>query len=149
VSAKPVYADDLARGPTPPHAGSFRLVGPGRAAARARLTPPGRATFTEDGDAIAVALDAAHAADLGSVARAIPLASEVEPRVLVVVLPAVEPPSLASRLFAALGGRKGDVPRKLRCSALVARGYVRVGAGVDDETHLDLAWGYAPDAPEA
>lgn len=130
--------EDLARGPAPPRARGLRLVGPGASAAR------GRMAFADDGDAIAVALDADHARDVAAVARAIPAADEVEGDTLVVVLPFVEPPSLASRLFAAIGRRSRDVPRALRCSALLTRGYVRIGAGVDEATGADLAWGYAP-----
>lgn len=33
------------------------------------------------------------------------------------------------------------VPRATRCAALVARGYVAVGAGIDDTTGTDVAWG--------
>ncbi len=35
------------------------------------------------------------------------------------------------------------VPRACRCTALIARGYVRLGGGVDDKG-IDWAWGYAP-----
>jgi hypothetical protein len=48
-----------------------------------------------------------------------------------------------ARSVLAVFGRTKTVARSLRCSALVARGYVCVGAA-DDETHADLAWGYAP-----
>jgi hypothetical protein len=56
----------------------------------------------------------------------------------------VDPPSLATRLLAALG-RGRTVSRALRASALVAQGYVRVAAGVDKETRADLVWGYGPE----
>ena len=52
-------------------------------------------------------------------------------------------PSLGSRLLAALG-RGRTIPRVFRATALVARGYVRVGAGIDPESRSDLVWGYAP-----
>jgi hypothetical protein len=51
--------------------------------------------------------------------------------------------SLARTVLAAFG-RTRTIPRALRCSALVARGYVDVGAGVDPDTRSDLAWGYVP-----
>jgi hypothetical protein len=44
-------------------------------------------------------------------------------------------------------GRGRTVGRAERCSALLARGYVRIGAGVDPKTRNDLAWGHAPPAP--
>jgi hypothetical protein len=40
-------------------------------------------------------------------------------------------------------GRGKTVSRVERCSALVARGYVDVGAA-EDELGADLAWGRAP-----
>lgn len=48
-----------------------------------------------------------------------------------------------ARSVLAVFGRNKTVPRVRRCSALVARGYVDVGAGAD-ENGADLAWGYAP-----
>jgi hypothetical protein len=46
-----------------------------------------------------------------------------------------------ARTVLAILGRARTVPRAVRCSALVARGYVRVGAAEDDR-RVDLAWGY-------
>jgi hypothetical protein len=57
----------------------------------------------------------------------------------------VEAPSLGSRVLAALG-RGRVVPRALRATALVARGYVDVGAAVDPASRSDLVWGYTPGA---
>lgn len=136
--------EDLARGPAPPRPRAFRLVGPGAVAARGRIAPPSNAAFADDGEAVAVALDADHARDANAVGGAIPAADDLDGETLVVVLPFVEPPSFASRLFAAIGRRSRDVPRAVRCSALLARGYVKIGAGVDESTGADLAWGYAP-----
>ena len=127
----------------PPRPRAFRLVGPGAAAAAGRLPSPLGAPFADDGDAVAVVLDEAHAADVPTVARALPAPADLEPGVLVVVLPLASAPSLASRLFAALGRGK-TVPRVLRSSALLARGYVELGACVDDASRLDLAWGRVP-----
>jgi hypothetical protein len=39
--------------------------------------------------------------------------------------------------------RERPVPRSIRCTALLARGYARIGGGVD-EHGIDWAWGYAP-----
>jgi hypothetical protein len=52
-------------------------------------------------------------------------------------------PSMMRSLLSVFGRSKG-VARSLRCSALVARGYVNVGAA-EDEARLDLAFGYVPD----
>ena len=45
------------------------------------------------------------------------------------------------RLFA----RGVPVTRAARCTALVARGYVEVGAGTDETSGTDLAWGIVPE----
>lgn len=44
----------------------------------------------------------------------------------------------------AIFGRAPAASRAVRCSALVARGFVNVGATIDPVTHEDLAWGFAP-----
>jgi hypothetical protein len=43
-----------------------------------------------------------------------------------------------------LGGGSVRVPRATRCTALVARGYIDVGGGIDESTGSDLAWGCSP-----
>jgi hypothetical protein len=45
------------------------------------------------------------------------------------------------RLF---GAHRVAVTRAARCSAMLARGYVDIGAGVDDRSGADLAWGWTP-----
>ena len=50
-------------------------------------------------------------------------------------------PLRAGGIFARLFHRD-VVPRAVRCSALLARGYVHIGAG-HDARKRDLAWGYA------
>lgn len=142
------HDEDEAYGIPPARPRAFRLVGPGAAAAAGRLPSPLGAPFTDDGDAVAVILDEAHATDLATVARALPAPSDLDPGMLVVVLPHASAPAskswlLASRFFAALGRGK-TVPRVLRSSALLARGYVELGACVDDASRLDLAWGRVP-----
>jgi hypothetical protein len=54
--------------------------------------------------------------------------------------------SLMRSVLGALG-RKEKVSRAARCTALVARGYLRVGAGIDPDTDADLAWGYVATEP--
>lgn len=96
-----------------------------------------------------VALTATQAADIASIARALPDPSTLEPGTKVVVLGTPkEAPSLTSRLLSAFGRGRSDVPRVMRCTALVARGYVRVGAAEDANGH-DRAFGHAPERPEA
>jgi hypothetical protein len=40
--------------------------------------------------------------------------------------------------------RSVAIPRAVRCGALLARGYVDIGAGIDEITGADLAWGIVP-----
>ncbi len=82
--------------------------------------------------------------DVGAAARALPDLAELEAGTLVLVIRELrEPRSIARSVLAALG-RSKTAPRAIRCSALVARGYVRVGAGIDPDTRADVAWGYVP-----
>ncbi len=94
-----------------------------------------------------IALARADAVDLAAIVRALPDPSTLEEGTRVVVLGSLaEEPSLKHRLFAAFG-LKGDggVPRALRCTALVARGYVGVGAA-EDGAGRDIAFGSVPSA---
>lgn len=126
--------------PAPPT--GFRLLGPAAKNVRERTAPLGR-PFRDDGDAVAVALGD-DAQDVASVARVLPDPASLDEGTLVVVLPQIAPPpSLAVRVLVALG-RGRTVSRALRCSALLARGYTRIGAGIDPDTRADLVWGYAP-----
>ncbi len=123
---------------------ALRLVR--REGRRATLrTPFGLASFDSEGVAIAVALDVAAGSEIGelpSAASQIPHASTVAAGTLVVVLgDADRDDGLFARLFS--GGRTA-LPRAVRASALLARGYVAIGAGVDPASGLDLAWGFAP-----
>ncbi len=125
-----------------PRALDLRLVGPGAKHARTRIPPPLGATFTADAEAHAVVLGPADVADVAALAHALPDPDALPAGVLVVVLPnVVDPPSLGSWLLAVLG-RGPTVSRALRSSAMVARGYVRVAAGIDRETRSDLVWGF-------
>ncbi len=132
---------EAGRGARPPLLEAARVVGPGESAlARARRMPLG-AQVHEGARDVLVTLGPDDGADVASVARALPDPTTLGRGALVVVLPDVASArSLAGRLFAALGRAPG-VPRVLRCTALLARGYVDVGGGVDPETGVDLAWG--------
>lgn len=93
-------------------------------------------------DVYGVPVEPTAAVDVAAVARDLPDADDAPPGAVVVMLPGGTTPSLTTRLLAALGRGK-TVPRALRSTALVARGYVRVAAAVD-ETLGDLVWGHAP-----
>lgn len=91
-----------------------------------------------------MALSETDAASVASIMNVLPDPAELAPGTLVVVAAEIAAaPSLARSVLSVFRGKK-TVRRALRCSALVARGYVRVGAGgVDDDDEIDIAWGYA------
>jgi hypothetical protein len=129
-------------GVTPPRVSKLRLVGPAAEKARTRLTLPLGAKLDAEAPAYAVALGPADAIDVAAVARALPDPDALPAGTLLLVLPnVVGAPSLAGRFLAAMG-RAPTASRALRATALVARGYVHVAAGVDRETRSDLVWGY-------
>lgn len=117
---------------------ALRLVR--RAAGATPPVPFGLRAWSDDpGADVAVVVDAN---DARAIASEIPPARELPEGALVVVLDASE---AARGFFAKLTKKKlAPVERATRGSALLARGYVRLGGGVDDATGLDLAWGYAP-----
>ena len=136
-------------GASPPRVNSLRLVGPavagaGGESARGRVTVPLGAKLAVDAPVYAVALGPGDVTDVATVARALPDPDGLPPGTLLLILPGVVgAPSLTGRFLAAMG-RGPTASRALRATALVARGYVRVAAGVDRETRSDLVWGYAP-----
>ena len=144
-------------GKKPPRVSMLRLVGPAVSGAsgkeaRSRITLPLGAKLVDDTDAdtdaVAVVLGPADVGDAASVARALPDPDELPAGTLLLVLPHVaSAPSLTGRFLAAMG-RGPTASRAVRATALVARGYVRVAAGVDRETRSDLVWGYTSGEPE-
>ncbi len=80
------------------------------------------------------------ALDVAAVMARLPAPADLPAGTLVVVPAKVEAPRSLARSVLAMLGRAKTVSRALRCSALVARGYVDVGAAEDD-AHVDLAWG--------
>jgi hypothetical protein len=134
-------------GRRPPRVPTIRLVGPAADHARGRVPAPLGARYATDADARAVALGPSDVTSVAAVAAALPDPDALPAGTLVVVLPdVVEPASFGSRLLAALG-RGRVVPRALRSSALVSRGYVRVAAGIDEPSRTDLVWGFSPTEP--
>ena len=77
--------------------------------------------------------------DLEGVARALPDPGTVVSGALVVVMPS----AAASGLRALFSAPKTST-RSTRAAALLARGYVSLGACVDPHTKLDLVWGRSP-----
>lgn len=107
----------------------MRLVG----TSAIKRPPLGVATFTPDGEAWLVAPSAE---DVSSLARELPVA---QPGTLVILLPHAAP---ARGLWSLLSA-PAPLSRHVRASALLARGFVELGACVDAHTKLDLVWGRA------
>lgn len=94
-----------------------------------------------------VTLALEHAESVTSVAAALPDPGDLAPGTLVLVPGRIPSPARSlSRSVLGMFRRSQDVvARALRCSALVARGYVDVGAAEDG---AGVAWGYAPRAED-
>jgi hypothetical protein len=110
----------------------------------ARSTKPPRPPFglpawSDNASAVAVIVDASTCAveDPAQVAAQIPAPSTLAPGTRVFVLAAA---SRGAGLFRRLM-RPPSIPRVVRCTALLARGYTAIGAGVDDVSRQDVAWG--------
>ena len=73
-------------------------------------------------------------------AAQIPLAEELPGGCLVMVLGEADAPR---GVLARVTRKRPRVPRSVRATALLARGYARIGAALDPKTGQDLAWGYA------
>jgi hypothetical protein len=109
--------------------------------------PFGLRMWSSDASATAVLLDASEAdlEDIEALVAQIPHWTTRVPGTPVVVLgTAVRRASWWRRIA---GSGTTRVARAPRCSALIACGYVDVGAGRDDASGADLAWGWAPDRP--
>jgi hypothetical protein len=125
----------------PPRPRALRLTT--RAQGAKPPAPPfGLRTWSPDAQATAVLLDATGVdlAEVGAVAQQIPGADALPGGTPVLVLGAAARPGSFWRRI--LGGRRIPVARATRCTALIARGYVDVGAG--DADGVDVAWGWVP-----
>ena len=117
---------------------SFRLCGSG---APPPVLPFGVARIDAAGEAVLVRVDPKHR-DLDAVARTLPDPASLAAGTAVVVLAETSPSGGFFGALTAFGGRKLD--RATRAGALLARGYVDLGAEVDAASQLDLVFGSAP-----
>ncbi|MDP9149447.1 MAG: hypothetical protein M3O36_05845 [Myxococcota bacterium] len=104
----------------------------------------GLPAWSAEAEAIAVLLDgdAATGLDVSAIAAQIPHARESPPGTTVVVLGPAAKDRRPLRRW--LGPREKVASRAARCTALLARGYVDLGAGADPTSGVDMAWGSAP-----
>jgi hypothetical protein len=115
-----------------------------RAHGAVRDRPPlGLAGWSPDADAMAVLLEGSSASldDAGLLAAQIPAAGTLAPSTLVLVLGTAALRGGTWRRL--LGPRRVKIGRAPRCEALLARGYVDIGAAIDS-AGSDLVWGHAP-----
>jgi hypothetical protein len=130
--------------PKPP---AVRLVRSAGAKGRRRAPrPPFGLRVWSDAEEAAVVvllqLPADGASDeVGPIAAQIPAASSLRDGTLVVVLETAE---RAGGLLSRLLRPEGRVPLVVRGSALLARGYSGIRAGVDPASGEELAWGCSP-----
>jgi len=127
-------------GPTP-RPGAVRLW---TRASNAKLPDPpfGLPRWSEDEGAIAVLIDPRDGehAGLTSVAAQIPRALSLPAETLVMVLAAAA--RSRNPWVSLIAGRPAIIPRSRRCAALLARGYVAIGAMTDSRAG-DIVWGWS------
>jgi len=116
---------------TPEHHHEATRHAPAKTAARA----PSEA---ERASAKRVSLSEKDATSTAGIMLALPDPSELAPGALVIVPAQIGGGRSFTKSVLAVFGRNKTVPTALRCTALVARGYVHVGAADD------LAFGYVP-----
>ncbi len=115
-----------------------------RAQGAVREQPPlGLPGWSPDAEAIVVLLDGSRAAldDAVLLTPQIPAAWTCAPSTLVIVLGSAARSGGVWRWL--LAPRRVKVARAPRCGALLALGYVDIGAAIDS-TGSDLVWGHAP-----
>jgi hypothetical protein len=107
---------------------------------RPSRAPFGLSAWSDDASAATlVLLDRTE--DASAIASSLPDPASLPAGALVIVAG----DSLARRGFFAkllAGGAADGMTRHARATALLARGYTRIGAGVDAASGLDLVWGY-------
>lgn len=101
--------------------------------ARTAARPPADLTAART-----IAIAETHAGSAAAIMTALPDPATLDPRTLVALLPASAGEKSFGRSLLAAFGRTKKIDLAKRCSALVLRGYVDVGAADD------IAWGYAP-----
>ena len=107
--------------------------------AKSASTPLSPAAFET---ARVIEISESDAGSLATVIAALPDPAALDPGTLVVIPARMAGAKSLGRSLLAVFGRAKTVARTRRCTALVARGYIDVGAAEGDDG--DLAWGRAP-----
>ncbi len=107
------------------------------------LLPFGLRAWSVDADAIAVLLETAQPdLDAAAVLEQVPAARSLAPATPVFVLGRAAR-SGSPTWFSWVRSGALNVPRAPRCDALLMRGYVGLGAGIDESSGADLVWGFS------
>jgi hypothetical protein len=130
-----------------PRPAALRLVRAREAAGKPPRPPLGLCSWSEDARDLAVMALLpkpwpGSGGDVDAVARQLPAPGELAPGSLVVVLGEGDADARGGVVARWLGPRP-RLSRAVRGSALLARGYVRLGADADEASGHDLVWGYA------
>jgi hypothetical protein len=107
---------------------------------RKKPRAPLGATFADDATDIALVFEGAPGSANDACAE-VPDGATLAEGALLVVFGQAAGASFLTRIFAS---NARAIPRDIRATALLARGYVDIGAGVCTKTGADLVWGYAP-----
>jgi hypothetical protein len=106
--------------------------------------PFGLQSWSPEAGAIAVLLEAGREElDELAVANQLLSARDLPPATTVIVLGDAARSSSRSGWFSLPRSSVVAVPRGPRCGALLMRGYVGLGAGVDEASGSDLVWGFS------
>lgn len=107
-----------------------------------KRVPFGLAVWTADAPAVALLLDLSSGKSLPTACAQVPEGDAYGEGTLMVILgESRAAPSILGRYFTA---RRAPIPRSVRATALLARGFVRIGAAFDPASGADLVWGYGP-----
>lgn len=117
---------------------SFRFVGSG---GPPPVLPYGVTQVDAAGEAVLVRVDPGHR-DVHAVAESLPDSASLPPGTAIIVLAESAPSRGFLGALGAFGARKLD--RATRAGALLARGYVDLGAEVDAASQLDVVYGRTP-----
>ncbi|WP_394827518.1 hypothetical protein [Pendulispora albinea] len=139
-----------AQRPLPPTPRAIHLRRPGAASTAVPRVPFGLPAWSDDPAAPAVAIELGPLTGRAfldctkQIADALPAPESLPAGSLVIVLgEAPAQAGLVARFLHSIR-RTEPVARSLRASALLARGYTRIGAARDEASAHDLVWGFAP-----
>jgi hypothetical protein len=125
------------------HPPALRLVTQARRIP-ARAIPFGLRAWSPEAQAIAILLEAAgDDLDHLAVAAQVPPSGSLAPATPVFLLGRAARAASRTSWFRRLRSGAVTVGRAPRCGALLMRGYVALGAGVDEASGADLVWGFS------